>query len=250
MITLVALLAVLLQPAPASDWPTLREVLAKHGLEGAQVAGIDDIEKVVNSYAVGSDDEWLGVAYYWHQGDSFGDLRVRTLDKRTGRWQLATFDPDALRGGSALRMGRAGQWIYLDLHNNPSNGALVVLSDDLRVKRRLAGWSSLLLADGRVVYENNMIHFAPFHPGAVSLYDPRTDRDEKLYPFGPILPPFDSPQDRSIVKVVPSGPTRIAISVIEQDLRWGSDATAEPVGPERRYTLTCDLSVSPAKCMR
>ena len=80
MITLVALLALLFPPPPASDWPTLREVLAKNGLEGAQVAGIDDIEKVITSFAVGSDDGWLGVAYYWHDGDSLGDLRVRALE--------------------------------------------------------------------------------------------------------------------------------------------------------------------------
>ena len=75
-------------------------------------------------------------------------------------------------------------------------------------------------------------------------------------PF-PLPPASDWPTLREVlaknrldVTIVKSGANSIAISVIEQDLRWRDNVTTEPVGPERRYTVTCDLSVSPAKCSR
>ncbi len=93
-----------------------------------------------------------------------------------------------------------------------------------------------------------MVHVAPFHPAAASLYDPATDRDEKLYPFGAIEPPIDAPQDRSIAAITTTGPQAIAIAVTEQDLRWGANASIERVGSERKRTISCDLSTSPPRC--
>lgn len=249
MTSILALAALLLQSNHGHEWPTLREELMKHGLEGAQVAGIDDIERRITSYAVGSDNQWFAIAYYRHEGESLGQLRVRTLDRRANHWRYAVFDPDVLKGGSALRIARAGRWVYLDLHINPSAGSLIVLDQNLTVKRRLAGWSSLLLDDERVVYENNMVHFAPYHPASATLYDPSSDREEKLYPLGPIDPPIEMPEDRSIVTIKATAPQSIVIVVIEQDLRWRDNARTEPNGPERKLTVSCDVSAPKPRCI-
>ena len=249
-ITLIALLSTLVLSSPQeAQWPTLREVLMKHGLEGAQVAGIDDADRRITSFDVKSEPSWFGIAYYWYDGELLpSELRVRTLDRVTGAWRHATLDARSLNGGSAVGLARAGRWIYLDLHITPSAGALVVLTEDLVVKHKLAGWSSLVLRDGRVIYENNMVHFAPYHPAAASLFDPSTGTDQHLYPAGPIEPPISAPQDRSIARIVQTGAQRIAISVTEQDLRWRDNTRTEPVGPERKLTVSCDLSGPKPRC--
>lgn len=232
------------------QWPTLREELMKHGIEGAQIAGIDDAEKRITSYAVKAVDSWFAIAYYWYEGNDIlpPELRIRTLDRETGSWRHTIIHAADRRGGFALRIDRSRGWIFLDLHMTPSAGELLVLSPDFKVRRRLNGWSALILPDGRMVYENNMVHFAPYHPAAATLYDPDADREFKLYPVGPIDPPVDSPQERSIGEIVKTGPDTIAISVTEQDLRWIDNTRTEPVGPARTFTVSCDLSKVVPRC--
>lgn len=235
------LMAVLASPPQSSQWPTLRQELAKHGVDASP---LEDADRHITSFAVKADDSWFAIAYYWYQGNDVlpPELRIRTLDRKSGAWRGSILGSENRRGGSAVGIDRSRGWIFLDLHMTPSAGELFVLSSDFKVRRRLDGWSSLILPDGRVVYENSMVHFAPYHPGAATLYDPSTDREFKLYPSGPIKPPIDAPQDRSIAQIVSTGRNTIAISVTEQDLRWRDNVRTEPVGAERKLIVSCDLS--------
>lgn len=246
----LALAVLVLAASLQMQWPTLREELMKHGIEGAQVAQLQDADKRINSYAVKADPDWFAIAYYWDQSSDVlpSELRIRTLDRRTGVWRSKIIPAADHRGGSAVRIGRSRDWVFLDLHMTPSAGELVVLSSDLEVRRRLNGWSSLILPDGRVIYENSMVHFAPYHPGAATLYDPVNDREFTLYPAGPIDPPVEAPQDRSIADIVQTGSTTISIFVTEQDLRWADNVHTQPVGPERKLVVSCDLSGSRPEC--
>lgn len=70
-------------------------------------------------------------------------------------------------------------------HINPSAECTVVLGPDLAVRGVLAGWPVATLADGRIVYQRNQIHFASFHPVALALFDPRRGTDLTLYPRKP-----------------------------------------------------------------
>ena len=179
-----ALLAVVASVPGQPAWPTLREELQKHKVDAAH---LDDADRQITSYAVDVDDRSFVIAYYWADNSSMlpKQLRVRSLDRRTGIWRQNVFDADALRVGSIMKVARRGTWIYIDTHLTPSAGALLIVSKDLGQARRVYGWTELLLPDGRVVYHNSMVHFAPFHPGSVSLYDPNTDRDVRLYPAKP-----------------------------------------------------------------
>ena len=136
MTSILTLVALLLQLDQGQEWPTLREALMKHGVEGAQVAGMDDIERRITNHAVVNAEDSFAIAYFWDDGEPFGELRVRTLDRRAGRWRYAVFDPDVRKGGSVLRIERAGEWIRLDFHSQRSAGWVILLDQNLTVKRR------------------------------------------------------------------------------------------------------------------
>jgi hypothetical protein len=42
------------------------------------------------------------------------------------------------------------------------------------------------LADGRIVYQRNQVHFAPFHPLSLALLDTRRRSEVSLYPPRPV----------------------------------------------------------------
>jgi len=84
--------------------------------------------------------------------------------------------------GSALRLEGNGNWYYLDLHWNPSAGCLVILNHDLTVHQTLTGWTAAFFKSGLLVYEGNMVHFAPVHPETLFLYDPVARKSQEIYP--------------------------------------------------------------------
>jgi hypothetical protein len=241
-------LAILLFAGFAADqahWPTLREVLAKHQIKADDFA---DADRQITSFEVRADPDWFAIAYYWHTGTGLlpDELRLRTWDRTTGKWRVAEFGEEQRQGGSPVRMARAGGRIYLDLHLTPSAGRLLVLTEDLEIKRRIAGWSSLILRDGRVVYENNMVHFAPYHPGSVSLYDPRSDRETRLFPAHPDPElPRRPAIDRSIGEIRQTGADEVTIQVTEEDRWWVDAQVMAPIGPARKFSVTCTLSALP-----
>jgi hypothetical protein len=243
MVPFVAALFVLAIQSPAqAEWPTLREELQKHRVDGA---GLEDADQRIWSHAAAADDEWFAIAYYLYGGNDVlpAELRVRTLDRATGKWRYAVLSRERVAGGSAVRIARGPGVIYLDLHINPSAGALIVLSDNLTMRKRLDGWSSLILPDGRVVYQNSMVHFASAHPGSVSLYDPRSGRDVRLYPTKPAATLVGGRWiDRSISRVEQLDATRVRFDAREQDMTLGQTDGAELSGPPRDLSITCDVS--------
>ena len=224
------------------QWPTLREVLAKDQINADDFA---DADRQISGFAVRADRDWFAIAYYWHMGtDSLPDeLRLRTRDRSAGKWRYAEFTGNQRQGGSALRIARVNGLVYLDLHLTPSAGSLLVLTEELEIKRRIAGWSSLILADGRVIYENNMTHFAPYHPGSVSLYDPRADRELPLFPTVADRPDARPAVDRSIGEIRQTAPDQITFDVREEDRWWVDGLVMRPIAPARRFTVTCGLSI-------
>jgi hypothetical protein len=251
-LTAAALFAIVLplsvRPASTTEWPTLRQELEKHGVEAA---GIEDADRTITSYAVSTDDHWFAIAYYWYGGNDVlpAELRVRTLDRASRKRRHAVFNRERLNGGSAMRITRGSGAIYLDLHVNPSAGALIVLSENLTMRKRLDGWSALILPDGRVVYRHNTVHFAPAHPGSVSLYDPRSGRDVRLYPTKPAETLVGGRwTDRSISRVEQLDASRIRFDAREQDVTLGQTDGSALSGPARELSVTCDVSRQVPTC--
>jgi hypothetical protein len=169
---------------------TLREVLrAQNG--PAPEKSLPNLEKPVTSYQVLDDAKNFLIAYSVDNGQITldGSLSVSRFDKAARTWQTKELTRavlhDDLCMGSAIGARSAGGRIYLELHINPSVSCTIVLSPNLTVQKILEGWFLAAYSDGRVVYHNNEIHFAPVHAAELSLYDPRTNQESKIYPRKP-----------------------------------------------------------------
>jgi hypothetical protein len=223
-------------------WPTLEQELARHDVPAA---GVSDLSHQITSYAVLDDSDWFAIAYYRYENSSAlpNLLRVRVYDKRIKRWRSAELEGE---WGSMLHIRRAKQWWYLTGHSSPSTAPTLVLSADLRLIRELKGWPMLVLPDARLVYHNDMVHFAPAHPGSLSLYNPATGRNVRLFPSKP-----DEVErgvqgdafliDRTIDEVrMADQPGTVAFMATEQRIRLVSNGGV-PEGAGRRLSVTCNL---------
>jgi hypothetical protein len=169
---------------------TLREVLRAQKAPGAGQS-LPNLDKTITSYQVLDDAKNFLIAYYVNDGSGTldGPLVVSRFDKPAQIWQTKELSSAVLRNdsclGSATGAQSVGDRIYLELHINPSASCTLVLSRDLAVQKVLSGWFLAPFADGRVVYHGNEIHFAPVHAAELSLYDPRTNQESKIYPRKP-----------------------------------------------------------------
>jgi hypothetical protein len=166
---------------------TLRDVLRAQKAPGAEQL-LPNLDKPITSYQVLDDAKNFLIAYYVDDGSGAlkGPLIISRFERAARKWQTGEISRTVLEGesclGSAIGAQSVGDRIYLEMHINPSASCMLVLSPDLAVKKVLSGW---FLADGRVVYHNNEIHFAPVHAAELSLFDPRTNQDIKIYPRKP-----------------------------------------------------------------
>jgi hypothetical protein len=225
------------------NWPTLEQELAKHDVPTAGVSGLDHR---ITSYAVLDNRDWFGIAYYWYESSNRlpNLLRIRVYDKRVKRWKSAEMEG---QWGSMLDIRRAKQWWCLTGHWSPSAAPTLVLSADLRLLHELKGWPMLVLPDARLVYHDNMVHFAPAHPGSLSLYTPATGRNVRLYPSKPDPVENERLVDRTIGVVrVGSEPNRVAFVATEQRVRLAPDNGGVPEGAVRGLSVTCNLDT--ARC--
>lgn len=240
--TLCLVIALALAPQNTFNWPTLEQELAKHDVP---TPGVSDLAHPITSYAVLDESNWFAIAYYWYENSTAlpNLLRVRVYDRTLKRWKSAELEGE---WGSMLHIRKAKQWWYLTGHLNPSAAPTLVLSADLRLIRELKGFPMLVLPDGRLVYHDNMVHFAPAHPGSLSLYNPATGRNVRLFPSKPDEVEDDAQGsrflvDRSIHEVrVGSQPNRAVFVATEQRIRL-TPGGGVPEGAERRLSVTCNL---------
>src|SRR6185295_11640951 len=142
-------------------------------------ADVVDIDRPMTSYSVSNDPDLFAIGYYEQTADGLlHELRVRALDKQSGVWRSASFDGI----GSVLAITPHKGLLYLRGHGTPSAGPLLILTGDLGERRRLDGWPELFLADGRVVFQRSMRHFAPTHAAVLAVYDPVANTERTFYP--------------------------------------------------------------------
>jgi len=134
-------------------------------------------------------------------------LHAAHWDRASREWVVARLDwrGPAAGGSPALAVEHCRSGLVLDrfpggflvrAHINPSAECTIVLAPDLTVRAVLAGWPVAMLADGRLVYQRNQVHFAAVHPVALALFDPRRSADLALYPRRPSGPARASHVDR------------------------------------------------------
>ena len=186
----LALLVGATGPAAAE---TLAGLIAARGLTASSGAGADGDLEPLTSYQVLDDERDLLVVYATGPAGA-SRLRAIRLERASRTWTRAVLDwtagsqgmamePEWCRGGLAL--GRVPGGFVASAHINPSAECTILLGEDLRVREVLAGWPMVALADGRLVYQRNQVHFAPVHPVALALFDPRNESDVPLYPAAP-----------------------------------------------------------------
>jgi hypothetical protein len=246
------LVVLFLQSAPLPIG--LRAELLARNLPAPKDAG--DIDKPITDYKVLDDRQGFVIAYYASDAaddNRLHELRIRSFDKRSRVWRSITF-PQPI--GSVLRLVRGRGYLFISGHSSPSAAPLLVLSDTLRKKRELEGWPMLVLDDGRVVFHRSMIHFSPTHAAALAIYDPVSDREQALYPppgvhnerGGEKVAGTDLWMDRYVTDVTKGkAPGTIEFGAVEQRIRQ-IRSSAEPVGPERRLHVVCNVGASPARC--
>jgi hypothetical protein len=187
-----ALCLLFLPPRPALA-QTLGEVLSQNGQRTpAGLVGRDSWP--ITSYATRSDSTGFAITYYRRDGELLGDtLFVSLRDEKSGGWTHAevlrvrttTADSTSYILGSATRITLGPEYIYVDTHLTPSAGTLLVLTRSLLPVVMVKGWSELVLPDGSMVYQKNLVHFAATHPAELRFFDPRGKRDLAVYPSLP-----------------------------------------------------------------
>src|SRR6266542_3682852 len=248
---LLVILAFTLQKAP-----TFASELLQRDLPPP--AGAAELDRPITSYSALDDDSRFVIAYYTVESDDLlHELRVRSFDKKSRAWRSATFKESI---GSVLEIRSHGDYLYVCGHSSPSASPLLVLQEDLELKRVLDGWPVVMLDDGRVVFKRSMVHFAPAHAEVLALYDPRTDRESTVYPSGPLdnergieRVPDTADQwiDRSFSDIkTGDAPGTVELLVVTQRIRLNVLNAGDPVGREERYHVHCDLTETQPSCRR
>jgi hypothetical protein len=196
----LAALALVTAPATAE---TLGGLARTRGVPLPDHAATAD--QPLRAYQVLDDARDLLVVYVGGEGEA-ARLHAARWDRATRAWTAARLDWPAPAAGrppalavehcrSGLAIDRFPGGFLVRAHINPSAECTIVLGPDLTVRAVLAGWPVATLADGRIVYQRNQVHFAAVHPVALALFDPRRP-DLALYPRQPYGPARAAHVDR------------------------------------------------------
>jgi hypothetical protein len=82
----------------------------------------------------------------------------------------------------------AKRYVLVSCHLNPSAEQTFIFSRDGQLKGEIFGWELVTLANDIVVYQDSDTHFAATHPLGISVYDPASGTDKKIYPPMPYQP--------------------------------------------------------------
>jgi hypothetical protein len=191
-VLLAMLLAAVAVPATAQgpdNSTTLTELLRENRLESGRQLPSDLLAARLFGFAVDSDEREFVCAFQEvGDGRSAPKSHIVLFDRARKRWQHRDISAAVEPSNSITAIRRTRRYLYLDSHINPSAGRLVVISKDLRVVRGLNGWALTVLANDSVILQHNQVHFAPTHRLEISMFDPRSGRQKRIYPPEPVEP--------------------------------------------------------------
>jgi hypothetical protein len=160
----------------------------------------------ITSYAISSENPFL-LAYYVDDGSGIlkPPLHVIRYDRVTGDLRRADLrDINALfQGklpldclGSALQIREHSDRIYIDTHDNPSAGCVIVLSSTLALEAALSGSLLGLIGADYAIVQGSEIHFMSVHPMHIEILDVKRNQSTQLYPYK------DDPQRRQFSRLI------------------------------------------------
>ncbi|HEV8385163.1 MAG TPA: hypothetical protein VGQ11_09855 [Candidatus Acidoferrales bacterium] len=204
------LVALLIATSSSPFAQTLLDVLREHRIPVGSSSGI--WQKPITSFAVLDNDANFAIAYYVDDGSGLlsPPLFLGRYDRKHHTWKDVALKKieASFKGvpvdcmGSALSIVQQAGSYFLHTHLNPSAGCLLVLSEDLALKKTLCGRYLAAFRSGLFVYQKCQVHFAPTHPMEIALYDPVRDVETQIYP-----PPSDTIRAEyvnSIRRLIPS----------------------------------------------
>jgi len=172
---------------------TLRSVLSENDIDLKNI-DIADVDRNITSYAVLNNPKMFCIAYYLDNYLNFleNKLYVNLLEKEQNKWiqnelNVKTLIPDKpyFHPGSIVKVTYSKNYVYLITHKNPSAGYTLILSNELEFQGALYGRLLATFDNGTIVYHNSQVHFAPTHYAEISIYNPLTKVNRKIYPIKP-----------------------------------------------------------------
>ena len=163
---------------------TLREFLAGAGVPPATRFTDQELAHLVHG-GFAARDEVVFAAYLLADEEALtGAPHLLRYNPKSG--QLLRREPpadDAIEQlGSLEEVQFLDEFVIFQFHLNPSAGTIVIVSQDLKPLGTYYGFSMEKIAPGTGVFEESIPHFAPAHPGRLSLVDLHTGRKAGLYP--------------------------------------------------------------------
>lgn len=167
---------------------TLRQSIVARGIDPTGLDSTNLDKEITSGSALDEADLFL-TAYYRDDGSKtlHGPVQVEMQDKSKHSWRHAEIDTSSVEpsAGSICGIDHSKNGFYLYAHINPSAGVSIILSPSLELRGSVYGSFLGDYADGTVVYANSTVHFASTHPGGVSLYNPKSKADRRIYPMKP-----------------------------------------------------------------
>lgn len=161
----------------------LKELLASGGIPPTSFAP-PELVAPVQGYAVEGDGRVV-LAYRGLKGELLtGPTKLIRYDQSSGRVLRAELPlpEDDVCSGSVEEMKLVREFALLTVSISPSAACLIVVGDDLKLRKVLYGFNPIEVEPGRVVIIENMIHFAPVHPERLQLADLGSGKTWELYP--------------------------------------------------------------------
>src|SRR5258705_5119812 len=245
----LGVLAVLSVVAASAGAETLGDIARARGVSPPE--GLETADPHFRTYQVPGDARDLLVVYVVGERDA-ATLHVARWQRAARQWTAVPLDWHVAAGGpralavehcrSGLAIDRSPGGFVVRAHINPSAECTIVLAPDLTVRAVLAGWPVVTLADGRIVYQRNQVHFAAVHPMALALFDPRRPAELALYPRKPYRPTRTAhiPRMRAVytpdldsAQNTPSGSDLF-------DERMNNDVVSDPTGDALAFVVAWD----------
>lgn len=98
--------------------------------------------------------------------------------------------------GSALDIREYRDTIFIDTHDNPSAGCVIVLSSRLRFQAALSGWLLAVIGSDYAIVRRSEVHFMSIHPMHIEVFALKRNQSTEIYPY------HDDPQRRQFSQLL------------------------------------------------
>jgi hypothetical protein len=196
---LVALMALLMcftgRVAPAQQpVQTLRTAIRDAGFPLPAALPPSDLNREWNSNSSwDADATYFAAAVYFEDerrdAMHLGPLHLIRLAKSGEVIRHSLREDDGLRLGGSPGVDITPPYVLIHSHVSPSAGLTLVLDASFTPVASLFSLGTDVLADGTILYEEGLVHFADAHQQKLRLFDPATKADREVYP-GSAASPF------------------------------------------------------------